>query len=147
MTTGSRRAAGTSDPLDFRIARAVGAPATDTLYGGNIAAGLPGSTLTDATAVTAQIAIAGALLVRLRGLFTAGGTLHFQYLRPAALRPAAAGAGYAYSTAVVPPVGDVTVTANTEFSADITPGGESDLLVTFTPSASGVVTFFDVMQQ
>lgn len=152
MATGNRLQAGTSDPLDFRNARAVGSPSGGAhgLYGGNLATEKPGSSFSVAGgALTAEIAIAGALLVRLRGLFaTAGGTLSFKYLRPASLRPASsAAAGYAYAASVVTPHADVSVTGDAEFSVDIEPGGESDLLVTFTPGGTGVVTFFDVMQQ
>jgi hypothetical protein len=150
----TRQARGTSDPLDFRNARPVGdraskivVPATN-LYGGNLATNDPGTHFVNGDAVTAEIAIAGALLVRLRGKFTGGGTLSFKYLRPGSARnPDSTGAGYSYSTALDTPHADVAVVANTEFLADIEPGGESDLLLTFTPSADGVVTFLDVMQQ
>jgi hypothetical protein len=149
----NRQAAGTSDPLDFRNARTLGrrpgsVPSPETnLYGGNLATNDPGTAFTNGDAVTAEVAIAGALLIRIRGLFTGGGTISLAYLRPAASRPAdPAAAGYAY-TADPAPHADVDVTADTEFSFDINPGGESDLLVTFTPSADGVVTFLDVMQQ
>ena len=149
----NRQQAGTSDPLDFRNARPVGkrvaivTPQTN-LYGGNLATNDPGTAFTNADPVVAEVAIAGAFLVRLRGLFTGDGTLSFRYLRPASARPAdPSAAGYAYDPTVTGPHADVTVTADTEFLVDINPGGESDLEVTFTPGADGVVTFFDVMQQ
>ncbi len=147
-----REQRGTSDPLDFRNARPVGHPhkpvvPETNLQGGNLATGLPASLIVNGTAQTAEIAIAGALLVRLRGLATAGGTLSFLYLRPASARAASGSPGYSYSNALDVPHADVVVVANTEFLADIEPGGESDLLVTFTPTASGNWVFLDVMQQ
>ncbi len=150
----TRRRKGTSDPLDFRNARPVGhrvgkvATPDTNLYGGNLATNDPGTHFTNGTACIAEEAIAGALLVRIRGLFTGGGTLSFKYLRPASARnPDSTGAGYAYSTALDTPHADVVVVANTEFLADIESGGESDLLLTFTPTADGVVTWLDISQQ
>ncbi len=148
MASGSRQQAGTSDPLDFRVARAVGVPnnADFALYGGNIGTNLPGSSFLNTVAQKAEVAIAGALKVRIRGLANAAGVLHFDYLRPAAIRNTdPSGTGYKYG--VNPPVDDFDVVANAEFSIDIMPVGESDLLVTFTPGADGVWTFLDVMQQ
>lgn len=131
--------AGTSDPLDFRFHRALGG-SSDTLK--------QGATLANGVAVTCVVPIAGALAVRLRGLFTAGGTMTFRYLYPASRRdPNTALSSQVYSSAVIPPAGNLTVVANTEFAQDITPNGESDLLITFTPSGAGAVTFFDGMQQ
>lgn len=148
----NRQQAGTSDPLDFRNARPVGtrpgaveSPATN-LYGGNLATNDPGTAFTNADAVTAEVAIAGAFLIRLRGLFTGGGTLNMKYLRPASCRAPAGSPGYTYDESLEGPGTDVTVVANTEFVVDISPGGESDLLLTFTPTADGHVVFFDVMQ-
>lgn len=148
MASGSRQQAGTSDPLDFRVARAVGVPNNEdfALYGGNIGTGLPGSSFLNTVAQKAEVAIAGALKVRIRGKATAGGVLHFDYLRPAAIRNTdPSGAGYKYTVST--PTDDVTVDANTEFAIDIVPVGESDLLVTFTPGGDGDWVFLDVMQQ
>ena len=153
MASGSRQQAGTSDPLDFPVARTVGHkaganPTPETnLYGGNLATNDPGTVFTDGDAVTAEVKIAGAFLVRLRGLFTGGGTLNMKYLRPAASRAPSGSPGYTYDPSLEGPGTDVTVVANTEFVVDINPGGESDLLITFTPAADGHVVFFDVMQQ
>lgn len=143
---------GTSDPLDFRNARPVGHPVkvivpAVNLYGGNLGTNDPGTHFVNGTAVKAEEAIAGALGVRLRGLFTGGGTLSFLYLRPASARSAAGSAGFSYAAGVTPPHADVVVVANTEFLVDIAPGGESDMQITFAPTADGVVTFFDIMQQ
>ena len=71
--------------------------------------------------------------------FTGGGTLSFAFLRP----PPHDGTAY---TAAPVPHADVAVVANVEASADINPGGESLLRVTFTAAADGVVTFADQSQ-
>ena len=123
--------AGTPDPLDFRRHRAIpdfkdGLPFT-------VAGG----------AITALLPIAGALAVTLRGLFaatggTGSGTLTFAYRRP----PTNVQTAYGISN---PP--NVAVVGGTEFIVTINPNGESVLAVTFTPSDTGVVTFFDQMQQ
>ena len=120
------------------------------LYGGNLATEKPGSSFSVAGGtLKAESAIAGALLVRIRGLATgAGGTLSFKYLRPAALRPAdPAAAGYAYDPTITGPHADVAVVADTEFSIDINPGGESDLDTEFAPGGTGHWVFLDIMQQ
>lgn len=132
MTTNANAAVllegGTPDPLNFRRARSLADPFDD------------GHVFTQAAGAFAiTIAIAGALVVRQRFLYTAAGTLSFAYLRPPPKN------GTAYSSSVVPPVANVAVVANTEGSVDILPAGESLLLITFTPSGNGAVTFHDVM--
>lgn len=129
MTTTRKIGAGTSDPLDFRYHRPV-APA--------------GTALASGEAISWVVAIAGAFFVRHRGKFTVAGTMTFQYLRPRSVRT---GDDDGYSTTLDPPHADVAVVAATEFLVDIEPGGESDLLITFTPADDGTVTFFDTMQQ
>lgn len=129
--------AGTADPLDFRYARKVGGTA-DTLKAGAV--------LANATDVQVVAAIAGALAFRLRGLFTASGTLKFYYLRPGAERAGNTIAD-AYDPTVGPALANVAVVGNTSFVADVTPTGESELLIIFTPSGAGVVTYLDGMQQ
>lgn len=135
MKTTRQLGAGTSDPLDFRYARPV-APAGNALA--------QGGEFVNATPVSHVVAIAGALFVRFRGKFTGGGELTFQYLRPRSIRSSDTDG---YDVTLNGPHSAVTVVLNTEFCIDIEPGGESDLLVVFTPSANGEVTFFDVMQQ
>lgn len=121
--------AGTPNPKDFRVARPLAPKFKD------------GIVLSATVAVTAFTPIAGALLVRVRGKFTHGGTLSFSYRRSPPNQ------GTAYTAA--PPCTDVTVVANTEFSQDINPGGESILAIKWTPDGvnAATVTFFDIMQQ
>lgn len=142
-STDQSRAAGQPSPLDARRHRAVG---------GIFAAG---AEIDNAAASSILIPIAGALLVRLRGKITTTeaappapmGVLSFAYTRPAP------DTDTQYSVALDPPHADVNVVKDTELLVDIEPGGESYLLVTFTPDA-GVdpleiisATFFDAMQQ
>lgn len=120
------RTGGTPDPLDARRHRPVS--------GGTLEAGAAFVNLdVDDTIVP----IAGALAVRVRGLFTGGGTLSFSYLRP----PPFEGTAYTVSN---PP--SVVVVANTEFVTTFEPQGESLVRIRFTASATGVVTYLDVMQ-
>lgn len=131
----SQQDEGPPDPLDFRRHRQVE---------GNNGAGAntfaPGAAFSVAGGAFSKIVpVAGALAITLRGLFaTAGGTLSFAYVRPAPNTATAYG---------VSNPGNVTVSANTEFATSITPNGEGNLQITFTPGGSGTVTFFDVMQQ
>lgn len=123
--------AGTPDPLDFRRARPIAE------FKDGLAFSVAGG------AITALIPIAGALAVTLRGLFaatggTGSGTLSFAYRRS----PSNVQTAYGISNP-----GNVAVTGGTEFIVTINPNGESILAVTFTPSDTGVVTFFDQMQQ
>jgi hypothetical protein len=119
--------AGVPDPLDARVHRPVGGDA-DTLKAG--------ATYANGNTRTALLPIAGALSVRLRGLFTgAGGTIALAYLRPDGVTP--------YTTnnpASIP------VTAGAEFVSTFQPNGEGWLRVQFTASGTGAVTYFDVMQ-
>jgi len=120
-----RRDAGIPDPLDARVHRAVS--------GGTLKAG---ATYVNTDVLEVILPIAGALSVRLRGLFaTAGGTLSFAYLRPDGTT--------AYTTNNP---SNVTVTAGTEAVATIQPNGEGWLRVRFTATGTGAVTYFDVMQ-
>jgi hypothetical protein len=73
---------------------------------------------------------------RFRGLFTVGGTLSFAYHRP----PPTAETAYTDATP-----DDVAVTANTPFTTTIFPQGECFVVVTYTPSGNGTVTYLDVM--
>lgn len=125
--------AGTPDPLDFRYHRPV-APAGKILGAGY--------DYTVAVPVSVVIPIAGCQTVRLRGKFTQDGTLAFAYLRPRSVRVNDDDV-YALSS----PHADKAVVDATEFLVDIVPAGESELKVTFTPGASGEVTYFDVMNQ
>jgi hypothetical protein len=133
MTTNAERAqlveGGRPDPASFRPAR----PVVDFT---------PGTVLSAVAALSAYVAIAGALLVRFRGKFTKAGTLSFLYCRNVPDQATA----YAATPA---PCANLAVVANTEFSQDISPGGEAILQVTWTPDGANaaVVTFFDVMQQ
>lgn len=127
----------TADPLDFPFHRSLGGKA-DTLK--------EGATLANGVDKQVVAKIAGALVFRTRGLFTAGGTLKFYYLRPGANRDANTVA-LSYAAAVAPPHADVVVVGNTSFCVDITPSGESELLIIFTPTGAGAVTYLDGMQQ
>lgn len=130
--------AGTPDPLDFRRHRTVDAP----LGGqppGVLGAACP---FVNGTPITKLIPVAGALSVTLRGLFaatggTGSGTLSFQFMRPAPFSTTP----YATNNPA-----NVAVTGGTEFIVTINPNGEAWMLVTFTPSGNGVVTYFDQMQ-
>lgn len=127
----------TADPLDFRFHRALGGK-DDTLK--------EGAALANTVVVAVVVAIAGAFVFRYRGLFTAAGTLKFYYLRPGGSRTANTTAE-CYDPAVAGPHVDVAVVAGTAFAIDITPAGESELLITFTPTGAGAVTYSDGMQQ
>ncbi len=120
--------AGKPQPLDFRKARQV----EGLVDGTDLDSGVHLQVLTP---------IAGALLVRVRGKLTCNATLSFKYHR------SPPNAGTAYSAAVKGAHDDVAIVANTEFFADVGPGGEALLELDLLPGADGVVTFFDVMQQ
>lgn len=134
MPTTRQLGAGTSDPLDFRYARPF--PEKATLKAG--------AAFTAVSAVlTAVIPIAGANVVRIRAKASAGGSMTFAYLRPRAVRTNDADV---YTATPLPHAAQPVVAA-TEFSVDILPSGESDLLVSFDGSATGAWDFLDVMQQ
>lgn len=119
--------AGKPDGLDFRKARVLQGWET----------GVP---FVDAVAQAVLTPIQGALGVRIRFKATCDGALAFEYRRnsPDIVT--------AYTGAPAPSA-DVPVTADTEAVANIAPGGEAYLVVTFTPSADGAVTYADIMQQ
>lgn len=102
-----------------------------------------GATILDADTYCEVVPIAGANIVRLRGKLTCGGTMSFRYRRPP--KNAGGNAATAYDSSLEIPHANVAVVANTEFLVDIEPVGEPWLAITFDPSATGVVTFLDVM--
>lgn len=122
---------GTPDPNKKRLHRSMGDVFAD------------GAAFVNGTAIAVLLPIAGALLIRLRLLVTGGGSLTFAYVRP----PAGQGTPLLAYGAVLP-AAPLPVVANVEGSQDITnAAGECYLLVTYTPSAGGVVTFADIMMR
>lgn len=96
----------------------------------------PGTTLTNAVPVVQKIPTAGATRVRGRWLSTIAGTLSFKWIRPD---------GETEYAANNP--GDVVIVGGTENKFDVDPHfGEGLLQVTFTPGATGVLTYFDVCE-
>lgn len=136
QTANQAALAGTPDPLDFRRHRRVEEDRQNNPSG--FAEG--GALSVAGGAVSKLIPVAGALAVTFRGLFaaSAGGTFTFAYVRP----DSAAGTSYGVSNPA-----NVVVSGGTEFCFTINPNGEGNLLVTFTPSGTGTITFFDTMQQ
>lgn len=116
---------GVLDPLEFKRHRALEVD-------GFVLDPVPANTR------TWVVNIAGCLLYRLRGKIAgANGTLSFLYRRPPPK------ADQSYSNAVVPARANLAVVGGTEFSADILPGGESLLAITWTPTGASTVTFLD----
>ena len=138
--------AGTPDPLRFPAAHPVAAA-------GEIFA--PSVALSNTLTSVILLPIAGALLLRLRGIIGTTevgppdpiGTLAFGYRRPPPYQDTP------YSTSLGAAHATINITNNVEFLVEVEPGGESLLALTFTPAA-GInpakvisVTFLDVMQQ
>jgi hypothetical protein len=92
-----------------------------------------GTAYANTDVLVVPVAIYGAGGVRLRGKFTGAGSLAVAVLRWDGQT--------VYDTA---PVTAISVTANTEFVEDIDLRGERGLRLTFTASATGVVTYLDV---
>lgn len=121
------REAGTPGPLTFLRHRPLGEGFLEgTAYLAN-------------AVIIITVPIASAILWRLRFKFSSAGTLAFAYLRP----PPKNATAY---TATPVPHADVAVAAATEASADVSPGGESLLRITFTATDAGVITFADQSQ-
>lgn len=98
----------------------------------------PNQAVTSGQAISVQVPVGGSQRVRFRFLSSATGTLAFRL-------------AYQDNTGTFTPYAtgnpaDVSVTANTETYQEITVGGETWLLVTFTPSATGTITWLDVSQ-
>ena len=94
-----------------------------------------GATVTIASPITEEIAIAGDNYTRIYFKADVAGTLEFEFLRPYPDKTAV------YDTKAVP---DVATLANTEKLVDIPVEGESRLLVTFTADATGLMVYADV---
>lgn len=109
------------------------APALNPHYSLN-AALKTGASFSNGVAVNERIYTGGASRFRGRWKSTGGGTLSFTFLRHDGTT--------AYST--LNP-GSVAVVANTETSFTVDPHyGEKYLTITFTPSADGTITYFDI---
>ena len=93
-----------------------------------------GATLTIAVPITEIIAIAGDNYTRIYFKADVAGTLVFEFMRP-----------YPEASAVydTKPVPDVAIVASTEKVVDVPVEGESRLLVTFTPDATGLMIYAD----
>lgn len=92
-----------------------------------------GAAFTNTTPITEDISISGAGMVRVWGKFSHGGSLTIEYLNW--------GANGVYDTNACD---DIAVTANVEISQILQLMGERGLRLTFTPTASGTVTYLDV---
>src|SRR5574340_202182 len=128
-------------------------PAHRTLMGALAA----GATLTNATPVSEAILTGNLRFLTVRFLASAAGTLAFAFVRSVGVSTAAlflgdgaAGNGYGelnpaaltkYATGAP---SSVAVTASTEAILQVTANGEWYGLLTYTPSASGAVTWCDV---
>ena len=104
----------------------------------NTAALCTGAACTNGTPLSALVTIAGASRARCRIKTTCDGVLKFEFVRPLNGRLIVT---YAADN---PATGNIT--ANTEDSLTTTDiAGESQMLITFTPSGDGAVTFVDFM--
>ena len=116
----------------------------------------PGATLTNATAVSEVLLVGNVRFLTVRILATAAGSLTFAFARPKGVNPnrflpsQASGqtsgeldpAGITPYATLAPSA--VAVSANTEAVMQVTTNGEWFGVLTYTPSASGVVTWVDV---
>lgn len=95
-----------------------------------------GSPLTNGIPISLYLAIPDAGAWRIRALFTASGTLSFQYTRPS---PNV----YDVYTDVLPD--PVLVTADVPVTATLFPQGECYVIIVFTPDEDGEVGYLDTM--
>ena len=91
-------------------------------------------TITIATPITILVPIAGDNYTRIYFKASKAGTLKFQFVRPF---PESA----VYDTKAVV---DVTTVADIEKLVDIPVEGESQIKITFTPDATGTISYCDV---
>lgn len=121
MAVGGRK--GAVYPSKYRIHRTLPSPFDD------------GATITIATPISITIPIAGDTYCRFYWKASKAGTLKFEYARP-----------YPNESTVyaTKPVVDVVTVADTEKLVTIPVEGESQLKITFTPDATGVITHADI---
>lgn len=115
------RKAGRPFPSNTRVHRALTGDFAD------------GAVITIAVPIVTQVAVAGDTSVRLYWKATKVGTLEFKFLRPNRVDP------YDLEAA-----SDEVTVADAETVVDIACQGESVLEITFTPAATGVITYADV---
>lgn len=117
---------GTPYPSNERLHRRLPAPFKE------------GGTITIATAISLTEPIAGDNYTRFYWKASKAGTLKFEFVRPYKSPEATEDV---YDTKAVP---DVTTVADTEKVVTVPVEGESRLKITFTPDATGTITYADI---